>query len=154
MTMLIFLSVLTFRSNFLLPSSGMCALYTVQKWSNELLLKMRYSDLIFLTHRLGKCEDNEGCFHISENMHTASAKVVYFEIVHNRISKFQLQYTTQYISHLQSLVLPIQQYTNNKNSYFYFTSSIFEIQMTFEAVTAICSSVTMYIYIILTALLS
>jgi len=76
------------------PSSGMCALHTVQKWSNELLLKMRYSDSIFLAHRLHKCEDNEGWFHISEDIYTASAKVVYFEIVHNRISKFQQQYTT------------------------------------------------------------
>ena len=42
------------------------------------------------------------------------SKVVYFEIVHNRIFKFQLKYTTQYISHLQSLALPIQQYTKTK----------------------------------------
>jgi len=90
---------------------------------------MRYSDLIFLAERLGKCEDNKGWFRTSENMRTASAKVVRFEIVHNRISKFRQQYTTQYISHLQSLALRIPQYTNNENSYFYFTSSVFEIQI-------------------------
>jgi len=147
MTMFIFLSVLTFWSKVLLPSSGMCA-------SNELLLKMHYSDSNFLAHRLHKCEDNEGWFHISEDIHTASAKVVYFEIVHNRISKFQQQYTTQYISHLQLLALPIQQFPNYGHSYFYFTSSVFEIQLTFEAAIAICSSVTMYKYILLTVFLS
>jgi hypothetical protein len=118
----------------------MCALYTVKKWSNELLLKMCYSDLIIFAQRLGKWEDNEGWFHTAENMHAASAKVVHFDIVHNRSSKFQQQYTTQYISHLQSLTLPIPQYTNNENSYFYFTSSIFETQIPFEAAIAICSS--------------
>jgi len=81
-------------------------------------------------------------------------KVVCFEIVHNRISIFQQQYTTQYISHLQSLALAISQYTNNGNTYFYFTSSVFEIQIPFEAAIAVCSSVTVYVYIVVSVLLS
>ena len=59
-----------------------------------------------------------------------------------------------HINHLQSLALPMQQYPNNRHSYFYFTYSVFEIQITFEAAIAICSSVTMYKYIILTVFLS